>query len=189
MNEFLSGMVASAEATGPVESIAWKIGVEVAGPAADDVDRESRFPHEAVEEFKRNELLSALVPEHLGGGGATLAEIAGAVRALRIPLRRERAGAGDAQHRGLQPRPSRRLGAAAAAAPRNRLRAAVDRQRQQRGRHRRRRRTQQMRGRDDRRRAPAREAGARDLLRRVRRCDRLRPRGARPTARRPTRCR
>jgi acyl-CoA dehydrogenase len=82
MNEFLSGMVASAEATGPVESIAWKIGVEVAGPAADDVDRESRFPREAVEEFKRNELLSALVPEHLGGGGATLAEIAGAVRAL-----------------------------------------------------------------------------------------------------------
>ena len=82
MGEFLSGMVAPAEATGPVESIAWKIGVEVAAPVADDVDRESRFPREAVEEFKRSGLLSALVPEHLGGGGATLAEIAGAVRAL-----------------------------------------------------------------------------------------------------------
>jgi acyl-CoA dehydrogenase len=82
MNEFLSGMVASAEATGPIESIAWKIGVEVAGPAAEEVDRESRFPREAVEEFKRRGLLTALIPEHLGGGGASLAEVAGAVRAV-----------------------------------------------------------------------------------------------------------
>jgi acyl-CoA dehydrogenase len=75
-------MTAPAESTGPVESTAWKIGVDVAGPAAEEVDRESRFPREAVEEFKRTELLSALVPEHLGGGGASLAEVAGAVRAL-----------------------------------------------------------------------------------------------------------
>jgi acyl-CoA dehydrogenase len=82
MDEFLSGLAASAESTGPVESLAWKIGVEVAGPAADEVDRESRFPHEAVEAFKQNGLLSALVPERLGGGGASLAEVAGAVRAV-----------------------------------------------------------------------------------------------------------
>jgi acyl-CoA dehydrogenase len=82
MNELLSGMTAPAESTGPVESIAWKLGVDVAGPAADDVDRESRFPREAVEELKRNELLSALVPTHLGGRGASLADVAGAVRAI-----------------------------------------------------------------------------------------------------------
>jgi acyl-CoA dehydrogenase len=82
MDQFLSGLAASAESTGPVESLAWKIGVEVAGPVADEVDRESRFPHEAVEAFKQNGLLSALVPEQLGGGGASLAEVAGAVRAV-----------------------------------------------------------------------------------------------------------
>lgn len=82
MNEFLSGLTSPAEASGEIESIAWKIGVDVAGPAADEVDRESRFPREAVEELKQNGLLSALVPEHLGGGGASLAEVAGAVRAL-----------------------------------------------------------------------------------------------------------
>ena len=82
MSELLSGMAAPSQASGVVESTAWRIGVEVAGPAADDVDRQSRFPQEAVEAFKQNELLSALVPKHLGGGGATLAEVAGAVRAL-----------------------------------------------------------------------------------------------------------
>jgi acyl-CoA dehydrogenase len=82
MNELLSGMTAPAQLTGPVESTAWKIGVETAGPVADDVDRESRFPREAVDEFKRTGLLAALVPEHLGGGGASLAEVAGAVRAV-----------------------------------------------------------------------------------------------------------
>ncbi|HEY3960425.1 MAG TPA: acyl-CoA dehydrogenase family protein [Solirubrobacteraceae bacterium] len=82
MNELLSGMTAPAESTGPVESTAWKIGVETAGPASDDVDRGSRFPRETVEEFKRTGLLAALVPEHLGGGGASLAEVAGAVRAI-----------------------------------------------------------------------------------------------------------
>lgn len=82
MSELLNGMTAPAQATGPVESSAWKVGVDVAGPAANDVDRESRFPREAVEELKRNGLLSALIPEHLGGGGASLAEVAGAVRAV-----------------------------------------------------------------------------------------------------------
>ena len=84
MGEFLGGMASPAESTGPVESLAWKIGVEVAAPVADDVDRKSRFPREAVEELKRSGLLSALVPEELGGGGATLAEVAGAVRALAV---------------------------------------------------------------------------------------------------------
>jgi acyl-CoA dehydrogenase len=82
MSELLSALMAPSEATGPIESTAWRIGVEVAGPLANEVDRDSRFPREAVEELKRNQLLSALVPEQLGGGGASLAEVAGAVRAL-----------------------------------------------------------------------------------------------------------
>jgi len=82
MSELLSGLSGPAESSGPLESLAWQIGVDVAGPAADEVDRESRFPRETVDELKRNRLLSALIPEHLGGGGATLAEVAGAVRAL-----------------------------------------------------------------------------------------------------------
>jgi acyl-CoA dehydrogenase len=82
MNELLNGMAAPSQSTGAVEGTAWKIGVDVAGPVADDVDRDSRFPQEAVEAFKRAGLLSALVPEHLGGGGATLADVAGAVRAV-----------------------------------------------------------------------------------------------------------
>jgi acyl-CoA dehydrogenase len=82
MGEFLGGMSSPAESTGPVESLGWKIGVEVAARVADEVDRESRFPQEAVEELKRSGLLAALVPKELGGGGATLAEVAGAVRAL-----------------------------------------------------------------------------------------------------------
>ncbi len=84
MNELLNSMSAPSQASGMVESAAWKIGVEVAGPAADDVDRNSRFPQEAVDELKRQGLLSALVPEDLGGGGATLAEVSGAVRALAV---------------------------------------------------------------------------------------------------------
>jgi acyl-CoA dehydrogenase len=82
MTELLDGMSAPAEATGAVESMAWTIGADVAAPAADEVDRESRFPREAVEEYRSKRLLSALIPEQLGGGGASLAEVAGAVRAI-----------------------------------------------------------------------------------------------------------
>jgi acyl-CoA dehydrogenase len=82
MSELLSGMTAPSQSTGPVERAAWKIGVEVAGPVAQEVDRESRFPRESVDAFKANGLLSALIPESLGGGGASLAEVAGAVRAI-----------------------------------------------------------------------------------------------------------
>ncbi len=82
MNGLLNGMSAPAESSGPIESLAWRIGVDVAGPAAAEVDRDARFPAEAVQELKRNELLSALIPKQLGGAGASLAEVAGAVRAL-----------------------------------------------------------------------------------------------------------
>jgi acyl-CoA dehydrogenase len=82
MNTFVSGLRAPSEALGEIERTAWRIGVEVAGPHAEEVDQESRFPHETVAEFKRSGLLAALVPTELGGGGATLPEIVGAVRAV-----------------------------------------------------------------------------------------------------------
>lgn len=82
--ELLSGLLGPSESSEPLAQAAWALGVEVAGPAADDVDRRSRFPAEAVAEFKRRRLLSALVPEGLGGGGASLAEVAGAVRAVAV---------------------------------------------------------------------------------------------------------
>ncbi len=80
--QLLDGLIAPAGASAPIARAAWAIGEEVAGPAADDVDRESRFPSEAVDELKRRRLLSAMIPEALGGAGASLAEVAGGVRAL-----------------------------------------------------------------------------------------------------------
>jgi acyl-CoA dehydrogenase len=53
-----------------------RIGSEVAGPAAGDVDKNARFPREAVDALKQEGLLSAYVPKTLGGAGATLHELA-----------------------------------------------------------------------------------------------------------------
>src|SRR5690349_8404346 len=53
-----------------------KIAVEVAGPNADKVDRESRFPTEAVEALKKAKLMSALVPVENGGMGVGMVELA-----------------------------------------------------------------------------------------------------------------
>jgi acyl-CoA dehydrogenase len=77
-----SAVPASSNAGQGLERTAWTIGTDVAAPAANDVDRESRFPAESLEAFRESRLLSALIPENLGGGGASLAEVAGAVRAL-----------------------------------------------------------------------------------------------------------
>jgi len=75
-------MMSPADAEGPWERAAWRVGVEVAGPNADDVDLKARFPVEAIAAMRESKLLSAILPEELGGGGATVADIAGAVRAL-----------------------------------------------------------------------------------------------------------
>lgn len=53
-----------------------RIGVEFAGPAAPSVDREGRFPAEAIDALRKARLLSAFVPEHLGGTGAGMNELA-----------------------------------------------------------------------------------------------------------------
>ena len=53
-----------------------RIAAEVAAPNADEVDREARFPHEAIEAMRAEKLLSAHVPTELGGGGASTAAVA-----------------------------------------------------------------------------------------------------------------
>ena len=59
-----------------------RIATEIAGPAADDVDRRARFPHEAVTAMREARLLGAMVPRALGGLGASTAEVAEITRIL-----------------------------------------------------------------------------------------------------------
>jgi acyl-CoA dehydrogenase len=42
---------------------------------ADAVDRDARFPHEAIAEARSQRLLGIMVPHHLGGEGASLADV------------------------------------------------------------------------------------------------------------------
>lgn len=58
-----------------VES-ARRIAAEVAAPHADAVDREARFPVEAVAALREAGALSAYVPAELGGGGASFEAVA-----------------------------------------------------------------------------------------------------------------
>jgi acyl-CoA dehydrogenase len=59
-----------------------RIGEEVAGPFADEVDRKARFPVEAMEALREAQLLSVLIPTDLGGDGVSIGQTAGAVNAL-----------------------------------------------------------------------------------------------------------
>lgn len=58
------------------------IGADIAARHAEAVDRESRFPIEAFDALRRDRLLGAMVPADLGGGGASLFEVAAACHAL-----------------------------------------------------------------------------------------------------------
>jgi acyl-CoA dehydrogenase len=62
---------AGATFVGKAESVA-----RIAATHAIDVDLNSRFPKEAVAELRNCELLGVLIPKSLGGGGASLAEVA-----------------------------------------------------------------------------------------------------------------
>jgi acyl-CoA dehydrogenase len=53
-----------------------RVATDVAAPNADDVDRQARFPHEAVEALRQEGALSAYVPVELGGGGVSLVALA-----------------------------------------------------------------------------------------------------------------
>lgn len=59
-----------------------KIGEEVAGAHADEVDREARFPEETFGALRAHGLLGALVPTEDGGLGQDLRTVAATVREL-----------------------------------------------------------------------------------------------------------
>lgn len=52
-----------------------RIARDIAGPAAGGVDRDARFPREAIDALKAERLLSAHVPARFGGFGAGIAEL------------------------------------------------------------------------------------------------------------------
>ena len=59
-----------ASRTGPdAVALAGQVGRAVAGPAAPRVDRESRFPSEAIAALREARLMSVLVPVRYGGLG------------------------------------------------------------------------------------------------------------------------
>jgi acyl-CoA dehydrogenase len=78
----VSALAGPSVSASPLEAAAWKIGAEVAGPLADEVDKEGRFPAESIAALREAGILAAFVPTELGGGGASMADVAGAVRAL-----------------------------------------------------------------------------------------------------------
>jgi acyl-CoA dehydrogenase len=53
-----------------------RIAADIAAPNADEVDRQARFPQEAVDALREAGALSALVPGRLGGADASLEAIA-----------------------------------------------------------------------------------------------------------------
>jgi len=58
------------------------IASDIAAKHADDVDRNARFPIEAVTALRGSKVLSAGVPEELGGGGCTMLQLANLCSAL-----------------------------------------------------------------------------------------------------------
>ncbi|MBS9374849.1 acyl-CoA dehydrogenase family protein [Rhodococcus sp. B50] len=58
------------------------VGRESAGPAAAEVDREGRFPHEALDALRVHKLLNCAVPVDQGGEGVSLGELCAVARIL-----------------------------------------------------------------------------------------------------------
>jgi acyl-CoA dehydrogenase len=59
-----------------------RIGLEIAQPLASEIDRDARFPHEAVAELKKAKALGAGIPTDLGGLGCGITELATLCRLL-----------------------------------------------------------------------------------------------------------
>jgi acyl-CoA dehydrogenase len=57
-------------------ALAGQVARAVAGPAAPRVDRESRFPSEAIAALREARLMSALVPVRFGGLGCSIVQVA-----------------------------------------------------------------------------------------------------------------
>lgn len=72
------------DARGAWERAAWQLGVDVASPAANDVDEKARFPEESLNALRDARFLSAMLPPSAGGAGASLTEMVGAIRALAV---------------------------------------------------------------------------------------------------------
>lgn len=72
----MTATVASDTAAAGAIAAARRIADEVAAPHADDVDRNARFPQEAIDALREERLLGMLIPEALGGGGASLETVA-----------------------------------------------------------------------------------------------------------------
>lgn len=92
MNAALAGLAeltpASVQAPPPgqapanVVARARAIGAEIAARHAADVDRDGRFPIEAFDALREQKLLSVMISAELGGGGASLFDVAAACHAL-----------------------------------------------------------------------------------------------------------
>jgi acyl-CoA dehydrogenase len=52
-----------------------RVGSEIIEPASHSVDSEARFPHEAIDALKDLQLMSAYVPEEMGGLGLSITEL------------------------------------------------------------------------------------------------------------------
>ncbi|MCU1373507.1 MAG: putative acyl-CoA dehydrogenase [Actinomycetia bacterium] len=58
------------------------VASEAAAAHADEVDRDARFPIEAIDALRAEGLLGALIPVELGGGGTTVGQVAEVVEQL-----------------------------------------------------------------------------------------------------------
>jgi acyl-CoA dehydrogenase len=65
-----------------VQERATYVAETVAGPASTEVDRDARFPIEAINALRDEGLLGILVPREQGGQGSSMSEVAEAVTAL-----------------------------------------------------------------------------------------------------------
>jgi acyl-CoA dehydrogenase len=74
--------VAPVKSNTDIAERAGRVAENVAGPAADEVDRDARFPTEAFDALRADGLLGILVPQELGGEGASMSQAASAVEAL-----------------------------------------------------------------------------------------------------------
>lgn len=54
---------------------AQRIGLEVAAPFADAVDRDARFPSEAFDALRHERMLGIFIPTEFGGGGCSIADL------------------------------------------------------------------------------------------------------------------
>ena len=61
---------------------AHNIGATIAGPAADAVDRDARFPTEGINALKKERMMSAFVPTEFGGLGCSVSDLSAICTAL-----------------------------------------------------------------------------------------------------------